>query len=211
MSPEERQEFDCDCKNFEWETYVKNYVKGISIWALKEDQIEPIHGLEQIVIKNKFHFDDMKLTLHGNVELKNKNSIIYEPKILNEARFQDFFRQSLNSKKAYFYDKALIQEELKRVRCSIQKASTKATFYILTKMVRQQVESMHVDTKSINKIKEMVNADRKVRIVYMPVYKSYQDPLVMHYINYFTDQELGFTFGHYEDSPKIAFVDTLLK
>ena len=33
----------------------------------------------------------------------------------------------------------------------------------------------------------------------------------MHYINYFTDQELGFTFGHYEDSPKMGPVDTFLK
>lgn len=70
---------------------------------------------------------------------------------------------------------------------------------------------MHVDTKSIDNIKEMIKTDRKLRIVYMPIYKSYQDPLVMYYLNYFTEQELGFTFGHYEDSPKIPFVDTFLK
>lgn len=45
----------------------------------------------------------------------------------------------------------------------------------------------------------------------MPVYKSYGDPLIMHYINYYFDLELGFTFGNYEDSPKIGFVDRLLK
>lgn len=72
------------------------------------------------------------------------------------------------------------------------------------------VENLNVDTKSIQNIKEMVR-DRKTRVVYMPIYKSYGDPLVMHYINYFTGQELGFTFGHYEDSPKIGFVDKILK
>lgn len=45
MSPEERAEFNCDCQ-YDWFTYTKNYIKGLSIWALKEDQIEPIHGLE---------------------------------------------------------------------------------------------------------------------------------------------------------------------
>ena len=46
MSPEEREEFNVDCKNYDWFTYTLNYMKGMSIWALKEDQIEPIHGLE---------------------------------------------------------------------------------------------------------------------------------------------------------------------
>ena len=45
----------------------------------------------------------------------------------------------------------------------------------------------------------------------MPVYKSYGDPLIMHYVNFISDLELVFTFGNYEDSPKIAFVDRLLK
>jgi hypothetical protein len=58
---------------------------------------------------------------------------------------------------------------------------------MLSKLMRQQVESMHVDLKSIENIKEMIRSDRKCRIVYMPVYKSYQDPLIMHYLNYFTD------------------------
>ena len=57
----------------------------------------------------------------------------------------------------------------------------------------------------------MTNNNRKIRVVFMPIYKSYGDPLIMHYINYFADIELGFTFGNYEDSPKIGFVDRLLK
>lgn len=57
----------------------------------------------------------------------------------------------------------------------------------------------------------MIQNNRKARIIYMPIYKSYGDPLIMHYIQYFNDMELGFTFGNYEDSPKIGFVDRLLK
>ena len=46
MSPEEQQEFNCDCKCVDWPSYTRNFAKGIAIWVLKEDQIEPIHGLE---------------------------------------------------------------------------------------------------------------------------------------------------------------------
>jgi hypothetical protein len=46
MSPEEQREFNVNCKDIEWYSYILNYMKGMSIWALKEDQIEPIHGLE---------------------------------------------------------------------------------------------------------------------------------------------------------------------
>ncbi len=49
----------------------------------------------------------------------------------------------------------------------------------------------------------MTNNNRKIRVVFMPIYKSYADPVIMHYINYLEDIELGFTFGNYEDSPKI--------
>ena len=45
----------------------------------------------------------------------------------------------------------------------------------------------------------------------MPIYKSYADILILHYIHYFSNLELGFTFGNYEDSPKVGFVDALIK
>lgn len=48
-------------------------------------------------------------------------------------------------------------------------------------------------------------------MVLLPIYKSYTDPLILHYINYKYDIELGFTVGHYEDQPRIKFVEELLK
>jgi glycerol-3-phosphate O-acyltransferase len=71
-------------------------------------------------------------------------------------------------------------------------------------------DGLFVDKKGIDRVKE-VTLNRNNRVVFVPVYKSYGDPLIMHYINYFFDLELGFTFGNYEDSPKIGFVDRLLK
>jgi hypothetical protein len=46
LSPEEREIFHCDASSFDWPDYLNNYLKGLSIWALKEDQIEPGHGLD---------------------------------------------------------------------------------------------------------------------------------------------------------------------
>ena len=43
------------------------------------------------------------------------------------------------------------------------------------------------------------------------MFKSFTDILIMHFVNYQADLQLGFTFGNYEDSPKIAFVERLLK
>lgn len=45
----------------------------------------------------------------------------------------------------------------------------------------------------------------------MPLYKSYADPIVMHQVNFNSDMELGFTFGHYEDTPKVILVEKILK
>ena len=78
-------------------------------------------------------------------------------------------------------------------------------------MFGRLVDTMNVDTKSIEMFKKLTQENRKTRIVIMPIYKSYIDALIMHYVNYFTDQELGFTFAHYEESHQIKFIDTFFK
>lgn len=133
---------------------------------------------------------------------------------MNEGRFYDFLQIDSNLsgiKSGHKYREKDIQEELVRVRCQLQKAPTQLTFFILSKLMAHLIDGLHVDRGSLNKIKKMSLNDRKLRIVFMPIYKSYSDPLIMHYINFFTDLELGFTFGNFEDSPKIGFVDRLLK
>lgn len=44
----------------------------------------------------------------------------------------------------------------------------------------------------------------------MPTFKSFADPLVLSYLNFHYNIEFGFTFGNYEDTPKIHFVEALL-
>jgi hypothetical protein len=45
---------------------------------LKEDQVEPIHDMKQLILKNKFLGDDMKLTIEPKINFKNKSTEIYE-------------------------------------------------------------------------------------------------------------------------------------
>lgn len=61
-------------------------------------------------------------------------------------------------------------------------------------------EGLWVENQGINMVKQLAQ-DKKTRIILFPVYKSYADPLILHFINYLKDFELGFTFGNYEDSP----------
>ena len=45
LSPLEKEEFDCDIKRVDWNTIFVHYIKGMAIWALKEDQVSPEHNL----------------------------------------------------------------------------------------------------------------------------------------------------------------------
>jgi len=158
--------------------------------------------------------DDFHHSFKKRENFKEKNSQIYERSILNEGRFYDFLQidSSISgNKSAHKYKENEIKKELIRVRCQLQKAPTQLTFFILSKLMDHLLDGLHVDKKSLKNIKSMSKNDRKLRIVFMPIYKSYTDPLIMHYINFFADLELGFTFGNFEDSPKIGFVDRLLK
>ena len=69
---------------------------------------------------------------------------------------------------------------------------------------------IYVDQPGLRRVKSMLH-DRKTRIVFMPLFKTYADALIMFLVNYVSDLELGFSFGNYEDSPKAAVVESLLK
>ena len=45
LSPEERNEFFCDCRGFKWDPFLTDYMKGMVIYCLKEHQVAPEHNL----------------------------------------------------------------------------------------------------------------------------------------------------------------------
>ena len=91
LSPEEFDEFCCETKNIHWEPFLKNYVKGMGIWALMEDHISPEHGLEQILLKNYNRFDNFKDSFLGRRQnFMEKDLQKYEGVIVNKKRYYDF-------------------------------------------------------------------------------------------------------------------------
>ena len=150
-----------------------------------------------------------------------KNSVNYEKSILSEQRFKDYF--NIRSSKAQAKNSILpkdmvirykvkeVRKELERVRCSIEKNATKFAFYLEWKIASHMLSGIFVDQVGLDRVKTLLSESRKNKIVFMPVYKSYADTILMHVINYQQDLELGFTLGNYEDSPKAQFVDRILK
>ena len=57
----------------------------------------------------------------------------------------------------------------------------------------------------------MAETDRKTKIVFVPIFKSYSDIIVLHYINYVADIEFGFSFIVNKDGPQVKFFDTMLR
>ena len=81
---------------------------------------------------------------------------------------------------------------------------------MLQKVASHVLEGLYVNAKGVQTVKKLCQ-NRKTRVVLVPMYKSFADPLLMYYIQYLNDIELGFTFGNYEDSPKIQAISTILK
>jgi hypothetical protein len=73
------------------------------------------------------------------------------------------------------------------------------------------IDGLYIDKNGQDRIRNLCNESRKTRIILMPLYKSFGDAIVLHTANFNSDIEMGFTFGHFEDTPKVILVDKILK
>ena len=69
----------------------------------------------------------------------------------------------------------------------------------MNKSVTRLLDGLHIDMKGLKAIKEMTEKDRKTKIVLMPMFKSFSDLFILHYANYISDIEMGFSFGYHID------------
>jgi len=77
---------------------------------------------------------------------------------------------------------------------------------MLTKMASHIFEGIHYNGgKQLKHVKDLCQ-NRKTRVILLPLYKSYADPLVLYLISYLNNVQLGFTVGSFEDCPKINSV-----
>lgn len=81
----------------------------------------------------------------------------------------------------------------------------------MNKTVTRLLEGLYIDMKRLKAIKLMTETDRKTKVVLMPMFKSYSDIFVLHFANYVSDIEMGFSFGYYNDSPKVRAIETLAR
>ena len=80
----------------------------------------------------------------------------------------------------------------------------------MSKLSDQFLDNVYLDSKGLSKVKNFVQ-DRKTRVVFLPMYKSFTDPLVMFFVTYFCNLELGFSFYNNEDYPDVKFAEYLYK
>lgn len=198
MSPEDKCEFQCDPSSFKWGPLLGGYINGILINVLKEDHVSFEHNLENQVIKNKFRGDDSKMVRSKQHNFVNCYSEKYEKGILQKSRFQEYYNLSeLDIKSAkgvdvkHLYNPKLMKKELLRLRCSITKQAAQGATYLLSKLAYRLVDNGHIDTLGLKKVKALSN-DRKVRVVLMPLCKSFLDIFITHYVNFFNDVKMGF-------------------
>jgi len=81
----------------------------------------------------------------------------------------------------------------------------------MNKSVTRLLDGLHIDMIGLKNIKEMTERDRKTKIVFMPMFKSFSDLFILHYANYISDIEMGFSFGYHNDSPKVKMIERLAR
>ena len=86
----------------------------------------------------------------------------------------------------------------------ISRQSTAILLWYFNKTMRHAVRGLHVDTAGIERVKDLIDGDN--RVVLVPLYKSFGDFFVMQFINYKYGIEPGFTFGNFEDTPRLGGV-----
>ena len=154
LSPEEKLEFHCDSKGFEWAPYLEDYLKGMVIYVLKEDKIAPEYKMRQVMIKNPDSFDHCKEVFRYQKNMTNKNSKDWEASILSNMRFNEFLNLEGGKEteklvkryyKAFNFDPVAIQNELARVRCQIEKRAYQFAFYVGTKVAHHLIYGLHID------------------------------------------------------------------
>ena len=80
---------------------------------------------------------------------------------------------------------------------------------MIQKVAQHLLEGIYVDQHGIQKVLNLCKGGRKTRVLLVPMSKSFADPLILYYLNYFCNLELGYSFGSYEDGPQMQSMKRL--
>lgn len=107
------------------------------------------------------------------------------------------------------YDHEAAKKQLLEMHTKISKIAVKSIVWYFNKTMRHALTGLHVDHNGIERVQKMVNGPS--RVVFMPVYKSYTDFFIHTYVNNHYQMQVPFTFGNFEDTPRINLIDKWIK
>lgn len=81
--------------------------------------------------------------------------------------------------------------------------------WYFNKAMTKAIRGLFVDTASVKMVKELISTNQKV--IFVPLYKSFTDFFVQLFVMQSQKIEIGFTFGNFEDTPRIEFYDRLIR
>jgi len=110
---------------------------------------------------------------------------------------------------AFAFDLLTAQAQLQEMKSEITPLGARALLYLFNKNMRRSIQGLHVDMTGINVIREKLKAGYK--IIFMPLYKTFLDFFILSYVNLTFGIPMGFTFGNFEDTPRIVLFDRILK
>ena len=147
LSPEEYEEFQCDCRKVYYPTYVRNYILGMAIWVLKEDNIHPRLNMKQLIIKSRTQGPEMYQYLIPKHNFIEKSTQSYERGILSEARFNSFCSGFRDNEKMYNYmvEEHKIKKELERLRVVLHNKATWMSHIMTSKLLNRFVKGLYVN------------------------------------------------------------------
>ena len=110
---------------------------------------------------------------------------------------------------ALSFNRELAENQLREMRSQITLNGIRLLMYAFNKNMRKSMQGLFVDTKGIEMVKRMIKSGYKV--IFMPLYKTYIDFLVLTYVHQIMGIPHGFTLGNFEDTPRIVFFDHILR
>ena len=95
------------------------------------------------------------------------------------------------------------------MHCTIEKKYVLPLLWDSSKLFRNLSSGLFVEEPGIKVIKKLMNLNE--RVVLLPQYKSFADLFILLYTFAAHNIELPLTVGNMEDTPRVRFIDMLLK
>ena len=92
---------------------------------------------------------------------------------------------------------------------SVSLTGMRTLMWYFNKRMRKGIQGLWIDEQSVKMVKGLISENHKV--ILMPLYKSFADFFIHQFVNYTQHIQTSFTFGNFEDTPRIALMDRWLR